>query len=121
MTPDQHRKAKTVIAWLAKAEDPEAKEYPIERVRAERWPEVCAAVEAHPDLSAASIAERLTPARDETAGKRPDPPAPAAAPSLPTYRAEPWRPVPPEVRRQAKERLAAIREAAGIPKKENAS
>ena len=29
--------------------------------------------------------------------------------ALPTYSAEPWRPVPPEVRRQAKERLAAIR------------
>ena len=74
---------------------------------------------AHDDVTEDELATLL--GAHETAAKRPDPPAPAAAPSLPTYRAEPWRPVPPEVRRQAKERLAAIREAAGIPKKENAS
>ena len=59
MNRDQHRQAKNVIAWLAKAEDPDNPDYPVARIKAERWPEVCAAVEANPDLSAKTIAERL--------------------------------------------------------------
>ena len=67
MTPDQTRRARCVIDWLVTAEPGKERAESeaawltavTNRIKAERWPEVCAAVEANPDLSAATIAERL--------------------------------------------------------------
>ena len=95
MNADQFRRAKDICAWLAKFEDPDNPDYPVDRIKAERWPEVCAAVEANPDLSAKTIAERLAPNR-------------AAAP-ITNRDTAPERSGPPTPRAKARERVAEMK------------
>ena len=96
MSPDQIRRARCVIDWLVtnepgreRAESEDAWLNAVtKRIKAQRWAEVCEAVEANPDLSAATIAERLAgkPVAPIPAVTAPDGPPPL----------EPWTPPEPE-------------------------
>lgn len=68
MTPDQHRTAKAVLALLVANEPRPANHGPgwivtVERrIRAERWPDVCALVAEHPDADPHELADMASPA-----------------------------------------------------------
>lgn len=83
--------ASTVRADLSERMREKAREVFAERdeVTADELAAILAESEKRPALA---LAEPLSPAV-----------------GLPTYTAEPWEPAPPEVRRQARERIAAIR------------
>lgn len=62
-----------------------------------------------PSLTAESLAESLEPAPVAQGRQEQGAGAPNPSSAIPTYEAEPWKPVPPRQRALAKERIAAIK------------